>query len=515
MGNSQTRRAFLASAGIAVAAVSKGIAAQPPKPADPKADIPPMGVIVPGVRQSVVDLTDDHPVLKSYRKAVAAMKKLDAANPLSWTFQANMHGVPAGGGQNAGWNWCMHGNWWFLPWHRGYLYFFERIVRKMSGDDSFRLPYWAWEQPGQNVLPAPFRGAKVAGAENPLFDATRRYANEGHPLRPGGSASSFDGDWRTARRTARFTTAVAGQSFGGIRRPKTALPTKPESTGSHGVMENRAHDMIHVAVGAGGGNMGRPQTAAQDPIFWLHHANVDRLWNRWLDDRDHENPAESDWYDQQFPFYDETGKQVKLSVGDILTRAAGAYRYDEERKVFGAAAPAQKGKAVEPTVVGVASVQPMLKLGTTPFTKPLAFAADARPKVMTALGAAPVKDAEPPAVVLQVEGIKPPKAADIVYEVFVTKAGEKPSAKTYVGPITFFGQGEAGHGHDEDGFTQGFDVTEVLQKLRRANENTLPDLEVTIVPHSTAGVSDADLAKEKIEVPITNVTLKLVTEEKK
>ncbi len=158
---------------------------------------------------------------------------------------------------------------------------------------------------------------------------------------------------------------------------------------------------------------------------------------------------------------------------------------------------------------------PVCVFSRTPFTKPLAFAADAKPKVATALGAAPVKDVEPPAVVLQVEGIKPPKATDIVYEVFVTKAGENPSAKTYVGPITFFVHAGDGHAHDEDGFTQGFDVTEVLQKLRRANDNVLPDLEVTIVPHSLAGVSDADLAKEKIEVPIANVTLKLVTEETK
>jgi hypothetical protein len=28
--------------------------------------------------------------------------------------------------------------------------------------------------------------------------------------------------------------------------------------------------------------MVRPETAAQDPIFWLHHANIDRLWERWL-----------------------------------------------------------------------------------------------------------------------------------------------------------------------------------------------------------------------------------------
>jgi hypothetical protein len=202
------------------------------------------------------------------------------------------------------------------------------------------------------------------------------------------------GRWRAARKTTRFTSSVAGQAFGGVRRPKAALPAKPESTGTRGVVENQAHDLVHVAVGAGGGNMGRPQTAARDPIFWLHHANVDRLWNRWLDDRDHYNPDDADWYDQEFPFYDEPGKRVTLSVGDVLAQAAGAYRYDEERRTFGTARPGQKGKAVEPTVVGVASVQPMLRLGTTPFTKPLAFAADARPRVAAALGAAPPRAAD-------------------------------------------------------------------------------------------------------------------------
>jgi tyrosinase len=460
-------------------------------------------------------MDDNHPVLVSYRKAVAEMKKRDAKDPLSWAFQANMHGVPAGGGQHDDWNWCMHGNWWFLPWHRGYLYFFERIVRKLSGDDTFRLPYWAWDRPGQNVLPAPFRAAKYMGTDNPLFDATRKVANEGKPLRPRGSAGSFHDDWIAARGTSRFTTSLAARSFGGIRRPKTALPAKPESTRSHGVMESRAHDLIHDAVGGDDGNMGDPRTAARDPIFWLHHANVDRLWNRWLDARGHENPAEADWYDQQFAYYDETGMRVTLSVSDILARAAESSRYDEERRPrLVGAKPGKEEKPVEPKVVGVASVQPMLKLGTTTFTKPLPFAAEARPKVAAALGAAPAADVEPPAVVLEVEGIKPPERPGIVYEVFVTKAGEKPSAKNYVGTISFFGRLE-GHGHGGDGFTQGFDATDVLQKLRSANRNVLPDLEVSVVPHSTAGLTDADLAKQKIEVPISNITLKLVTEEKK
>src|SRR5207237_349537 len=38
------------------------------------------------------------------------------------------------------------------------------------------------------------------------------------------------------------------------------------------------HGAVHVWVG---GEMGRIDWAAYDPIFWAHHANIDRLWARW------------------------------------------------------------------------------------------------------------------------------------------------------------------------------------------------------------------------------------------
>ena len=40
------------------------------------------------------------------------------------------------------WGTCQHGNLNFLPWHRMYLHFYERVMRKQSGDDKFSLPYW-------------------------------------------------------------------------------------------------------------------------------------------------------------------------------------------------------------------------------------------------------------------------------------------------------------------------------------------------------------------------------------
>jgi tyrosinase len=497
-----SRRTFLAAAGITVASVVTrrvvGRAAQ-----------------TQGVRENVNGMTADHPTLKSYRKAIEAMQKLPMKNPLSWRFQANMHGSK-GDGANAGWDWCIHGNWWFLPWHRGYLYFFEKIVRKMSGDDTFRLPYWSWEKAGENVLPAPFRDAKYQGAANPLYDGTRaKRANDGLPLQPDSASGSFSLDWEAALATSRFTAPYAETSYGGISKPTTMLPKKPDSTKQHGVMESQAHDQIHDAVGGDSGNMGDPRTAARDPIFWLHHANVDRLWNRWLDLKGHHLPdpkKDKDWYEQKFPFYDENGKQAVVSVSEILKLASDAYLYDEERRIVAAAPPSEE-KSVESKILPVGAIQPMLKLGTEPFTKTLTLDEDNKPKLIEAL-ANPPRDAEPPAVLLRIEGIKPPKDSPLVFEVFLTKKGEKPSKTSYVGPISFFGRRGDDHG-EKDGFTQGFDVTSLVQKLRRANGGKLPELEVSVIPHSTAGLSDEDLAKKKIEIPIKNITLKLVTEEKK
>src|SRR4029079_15889074 len=47
-------------------------------------------------------------------------------------------------------------------------------------------------------------------------------------------------------------------------------------------MDMTPHGAVHVRTG---GEMRSIGTSARDPIFWLHHANVDRLWNRWLAQR--------------------------------------------------------------------------------------------------------------------------------------------------------------------------------------------------------------------------------------
>jgi len=69
----------------------------------------------------------------------------------------------------------------------------------------------------------------------------------------------------------------------------------------HGALETQPHDWVHGLIGGGRSNldiglMSNPDTAALDPIFWLHHANIDRLWQVWRESSaGHTDPTDARW----------------------------------------------------------------------------------------------------------------------------------------------------------------------------------------------------------------------------
>jgi hypothetical protein len=69
------------------------------------------------------------PVSLAYAKAVGVMQSRQPDDPTSWAYQANIHGTYTQPPAGVDWNQCQHGSWFFLPWHRMYIYWFERIVR--------------------------------------------------------------------------------------------------------------------------------------------------------------------------------------------------------------------------------------------------------------------------------------------------------------------------------------------------------------------------------------------------
>jgi Common central domain of tyrosinase/Polyphenol oxidase middle domain len=279
----------------------------------------------PLVRRNVFQLDPAGPELSAYRQGIQQMKAWSAANPSDprgWTYQAAIHGTTTTPAQ-AAWNTCPHHSYYFFTWHRAYLYYFERIIRKASGVASFALPYWNYSIQGMRQLPAPFEDTA-----SPLYH-TPRTLNGGGLLDP--NVVNYVGDFAPL---AFSSTLGAGNSlvtrgFGGA--PWATMAHGNSSTYG-GTLENHIHDLVHVGVG---GDMGQVNTAARDPIFWLHHANIDRLWNRWLEygqpGSGRANPtADTQWMNASFSLFDENGTAVTITAQQVLQTTKLGYRYDDD-----------------------------------------------------------------------------------------------------------------------------------------------------------------------------------------
>lgn len=278
-----------------------------PDPVDPINPTPtPTPTPTIAVRQSIYALDPNGPEIASLRRGVAVMKQRGANDPTGWNYQARIHGFNRGvtfPPFGAPWGTCRHGANDFLSWHRMYLHFFERILRAASGDPTLALPYWNYSVPGQNVLPAAFRFP--ADNSNSLFEFRRAAAmNGGAPLSFLASESS------QALQSTRFSRPFFSQA-----------------------LENRPHNIVHVEIGGPGGAMTDPVTAGEDPIFWLHHSNIDRLWNRWIGlGGGRRNPTEDPVFmGTPFSFVDETGGFVSMTGAEVLDSASQLeYRYDDD-----------------------------------------------------------------------------------------------------------------------------------------------------------------------------------------
>jgi len=241
-------------------------------------------------RRDVGNLTATDSQITSYAKAVKAMQALPTTDPRSWAYQAAIHGTNAPCPCPTSWNSCEHGTEFFWSWHRMYLYYFEKIVRKMSGDYGWALPYWNWQLASESHLPPMFRDPTSA-----LYTSHRNASiNSGS-----GSLPSGDVDCSVALGDLDFASAVVD-----IQGP---------------------HGNVHVDVG---GWMSSIPTSAQDPIFYLHHSNVDRLWDIWLAQGGGRTDPLTDaaWKAKTYTFFDENGAAVTMSDCDVL-RAAQQLNY--------------------------------------------------------------------------------------------------------------------------------------------------------------------------------------------
>ncbi|KAK1999196.1 Di-copper centre-containing protein [Colletotrichum falcatum] len=245
---------------------------------------------------------------------------------------------------------CTHSSILFLTWHRPYLALFEAELYKhvnavadefeegerkadyVKAARDFRMPYWDWARPDLGVFPAQatsqarvlvkrphdgqrdsllspnplasYRFGEVSKGDGSINTFPRVGGTVRHPGRPDNDElteqlTSFFVGTAPASRGKNLTERVlfilqSYRDFGAASHNRFNPPREPGQPDftEWGSLED-IHNAIHNYTG-GGGHMSDPAVAAFDPIFWLHHVNIDRLFAIWQ--ACHDDPADPSTY---------------------------------------------------------------------------------------------------------------------------------------------------------------------------------------------------------------------------
>jgi Common central domain of tyrosinase/Bacterial Ig domain len=160
----------------------------------------------------------------------------------------------------------------FLPWHREFVNRYEALLQE--ADPTVKLLYWDWTTDprsstgGFDLDTATFMGASGAGTGG---------VSIGAPFNPSAGPT--------------LAPPAVQRDLGGnpfVPLPTTASDGTVLGNGTfpafHPFIEGTPHNNSHVYIGGSTGDMKSIPTAAQDPFFFLLHANVDRLWAQWQRD---------------------------------------------------------------------------------------------------------------------------------------------------------------------------------------------------------------------------------------
>jgi tyrosinase len=423
-----------------------------------------------------------------FADAVSRMKRRGEQDPLSWLWQWYTHFVsgtttksaeigrifgttvsPQSSLASEMWNTCQshagqNAN-HFLPWHRMFVFFLEQIVREVTGRLDFTLPYWnytSYDPAKRGIVPQQFRlpGDPVFGS---LYRVERTsLANSGQPIHKYQSGDAMN-----------ISTAMAKQYYSSIDSVQ----------GFCRAIDSGIHGKIHVLVGTSK-NMGAVPYAAQDPLFWVHHANIDRLWTSW-NRNGGLNPGSGTWLNKVFVFADRTGQRVTGKLKDFFNTDVLGYSYDRYVAVDGS----------ESTSAQALSRMAVEKIG--PVAERIAVAASAE------LGERPVRAILKPEAgksataldpthrrraYLVVKNLHTWSQPEVLFHLYLSPRAWGPNPNTYVGSINFFDAEFHDHGDGSLGDALGenfysFDVTSLLQRLAgRSGSGPDMPMDVTFVP---------------------------------
>lgn len=248
-------------------------------------------------------------MLQTFAAGIEILVTRPTDNPRPWFVGGGVHTMD-----------CPHGNWWFHTWHNVLLGQVERNIRAVTGDDAFTIPFWDWTQspavpdemftgyldPADPVYDTWFADAatfrKRVGPQVDAFFKSLTPVQAAQLARRGfRSPKDFwkkiemDGDFaprsfaraiaRDDRKLDGKTARMCSEEVVMAALSRTTPETFASGGGTLSILEGLCHNAIHAAVGGcGTGHRGfmAGGLAPLDPLFFLHHANIDRLWDVWI-----------------------------------------------------------------------------------------------------------------------------------------------------------------------------------------------------------------------------------------
>ncbi|HEU4944270.1 MAG TPA: tyrosinase family protein, partial [Solirubrobacterales bacterium] len=291
---------------------------------------------------------------------------------------------------------------------------------------------------------------------------------------------------------------------GGVAPPNEQFWSKT------GRLEQTPHNVVHSLVGGLTGWMGNPDQAAKDPIFWLHHSNIDRLWALW-NAHEHVDPSEAEWLEQKFEFFDPEGNQVAKTCAEVMDTIEDLdYTYDPPP----AGVPAEPPPAPtpmppemssptpeEPKVVGAAPEEVTLTGETAAI--PVEVDERAKEEVVEAS-----LDSNPRRLYLNIEDIEGEVDPGIVYGVYVNLPEDAPAKERrahHVTNVSFFGIERARNPREDEhshSLRVSVDVGHILSAVGEEGQWDGKPIDVTFLPLTLApgeGQGDEYLKEARAE----------------
>jgi tyrosinase len=422
--------------------------------------------------------------------------------PNTYYFQAAQHWTPnpLTPAQKHWWDNCTHDSAattekYFLPWHRAYIYWYEVIIRshlyELKGPKDWALPYWNYSlhdnDPNvpwpRSALPWVFGQAKLPdGSANPLFLPVGKRG-----LQP---------KWPTTGKTMDLSplTPFYYQAF-----------ARANYLDFNATLDGQPHGAVHVDTGTGDGALSQTgwmasvPTAAFDPIFWLHHSEIDRFWVGWLA-AGHKNPTDSTWLKasddvkpSRWHFWHDNNINniVTVHPGDMLDPAhltapfPHAYKYENlpqvpaPRPAGARAVPVAPGPSSQGIMAGamspvIADSGEELAVGHDPVTRSIALTSEAEPQMARLVS--PTE--ESPKVVLHLEGVStegPPGNYEVYLDYPEADHQTAGSVPHYVGLVSGFGT-------DHHALNFRYDISDIAAQLKEQGDWQPDQVHVTFVP---------------------------------